>query len=85
MPSSRASSRGRSCAWGRRPALALISRSFRLTQQHGELQPSELGLHIGATIHPSAVLRAPDAEAREKMYRQLVDELRAFASAAGRG
>ncbi len=66
-------------------AQALIDRSFRVTQQHGQLQASQLGPPIGSTLHPSAVLRAPDADAREQMYAQLVDDLRAIAAVARRG
>ncbi|MEP6681529.1 MAG: UdgX family uracil-DNA binding protein [Chloroflexota bacterium] len=66
---------------GATAAQALISGSFRVTRQHGQLQPSAMGPPIGATIHPSAALHAPDAAAREAMYAQLVDDLRAFRGA----
>jgi uracil-DNA glycosylase len=43
---------------------ALFGSSFRVTRQRGELLDSELAPIVSATIHPSAILRAPDDEAR---------------------
>jgi DNA polymerase len=60
---------------GATAAQAVLGRDFRVTRQHGEVLPSGLGPTL-ATIHPSAVLRAPD-EARDDAYRGLVDDLRA--------
>jgi uracil-DNA glycosylase family protein len=59
---------------GATAAQALLGRSFRVTRQHGEVVASELGPTL-ATIHPSAVLRAPDD--RDEMYAGLVSDLRA--------
>jgi DNA polymerase len=61
---------------GATAAQALIDPSFRVTRQHGDLRPSAFGPMIAATIHPSSVLRAPDAEARRAAYAGLVDDLR---------
>jgi len=36
---------------------------------------------VVATYHPAAVLRAPDAEARERIRQALVDDLRIAARA----
>ena len=49
---------------------------FRLMQHRGEVLPSALAERVIATIHPSAVLRAPDAEARRAAYEMLVTDLR---------
>jgi DNA polymerase len=38
-------------------------------------------LRIIATIHPSAVLRAPDAEGRREAYASLVADLKVVANA----
>ena len=69
---------------GATAAQALISRDFRVTLQHGRLQPSPLGPSIAATVHPSAILRAPDATARQAAYAEMVDDLRRIADAVGR-
>jgi DNA polymerase len=59
---------------GATAAQALLGRAFRVTQQHGEVLDSPPGPTL-ATIHPSAVLRAPDD--RDEMYAGLVADLRA--------
>ena len=63
---------------GATAAQALLGRSFRVTQQHGQVVPSGLGPAL-ATVHPSAILRMPDD--REDAYRGFVDDLRAAAAA----
>jgi uracil-DNA glycosylase family protein len=65
---------------GATAAQALIDRSFRVTRQHGVLQPSPLGPPIGATVHPSSVLRSIDSESREAAYAGLVADLRGIAA-----
>jgi uracil-DNA glycosylase len=40
---------------------------------------------VVATIHPSAVLRAPDAEGRRAAYEMLVSDLKVVAKALKRG
>jgi uracil-DNA glycosylase len=57
---------------------ALLGRTFRVTRQHGVVVPSDLG-PVLATVHPSAILRAPD-DAREVAYAGFVDDLRAAAA-----
>jgi DNA polymerase len=61
---------------GATAAQALFGKSFRVTKQRGEVLDSQLGPML-ATLHPSAVLRAPDA--REEMYAGMVADLRAAA------
>ncbi|MDQ2689874.1 MAG: UdgX family uracil-DNA binding protein [Chloroflexota bacterium] len=63
-------------ALGATAAQSLLGRSFRVTKQRGTVIESELGPAL-ATIHPSAVLRAPDE--REAMYAGLVADLKAAA------
>jgi uracil-DNA glycosylase len=63
---------------GATAAQALLGRDFRVTRQHGEVLDSPLG-SVLATIHPSAVLRAPD-DARDETYDGLVADLRAAAA-----
>jgi len=58
---------------GATAAQAVLGRDFKVTRQHGEVLDSELGPALG-TIHPSAVLRAPD-ETRGEMLGQMVADL----------
>jgi uracil-DNA glycosylase family protein len=60
---------------GATAAQALFGRSFRVTRERGHFLPTDLGPPALATIHPSAVLRAPDDAARAEAYRGLVDDL----------
>ncbi len=69
---------------GATAAQSLISRDFRVTLQHGEVLPSTLGPPIAATVHPSSILRAPDADARRAAYVGMVADLRRIADAIGR-
>ncbi len=62
---------------GATAAQAVLGRDFRVTRQHGEVIESRLGLVL-ATIHPSAVLRAPD-DVRDETYAGLVADLAAAA------
>jgi uracil-DNA glycosylase family protein len=62
---------------GATAAQALLGRDFRVTRQHGDVLDSLIG-PVLATIHPSAVLRAPDA-ARDETYAGMVDDLRVAA------
>jgi uracil-DNA glycosylase len=41
---------------------------------------SALAPHAFATVHPSALLRAPDEEAREREIRRFVEDLRKVAA-----
>jgi uracil-DNA glycosylase family protein len=70
---------------GATAAQALLGTAFRVTRQHGEVVDAELG-PVLATVHPSAVLRAPD-DARDETYDGLVADLRAAAAwlASGSG
>src|SRR5688572_8213079 len=63
---------------GATAAQAVLGAGFRVTRQHGEVLDSELGPSLG-TIHPSAVLRAPDGT-REEMHAQLVADLQVAAA-----
>jgi uracil-DNA glycosylase len=66
-------------ALGATAAQALLGTSFRLTQHRGETLPAEVDgveFSVLATIHPSAVLRAPD---RDAALAGLVADLRTAA------
>jgi uracil-DNA glycosylase family protein len=60
---------------GATAAQALLGRAFRVTKQRGEPVPGPGGRTVVATYHPSAVLRAPDDAAREKMMAELTADL----------
>src|SRR5579862_7434869 len=64
---------------GATAAQALLGRSFRVTQQRGQLLPFERAPHVLATVHPSSILRAPDDESRHREYELFVDDLRVVA------
>jgi DNA polymerase len=61
---------------GATAAQALLGPKFRLTKERGKFVEHPWGPHVTATIHPSAVLRAPDAEQRDQEYREFVDDLK---------
>jgi uracil-DNA glycosylase len=65
---------------GATAAQALLGRAFRVTKQRGEFVDSDLAPSVTATIHPSAILRAPDDEAREMERGLFVRDLRKVAS-----
>ena len=54
---------------------ALFGSSFRVTRQRGELLDSDLASIVSATIHPSAILRAPDDQARAQERRSFRADL----------
>jgi len=66
---------------GATAAKALMGSSFRLTQHRGELLDSELAPIVTATVHPSAILRAPDDESRYAERDALAEDLRVVAKA----
>ena len=69
---------------GATAAKALLGSSFRVTQHRGELLESELAPLVSATIHPSAILRAPDDVARAAEREAFAGDLRAVAKALSR-
>jgi uracil-DNA glycosylase len=69
---------------GATAAKALLGSSFRVTHHRGELLDSDLAPIVSATIHPSAILRAPDDEARSAERAAFAEDLGAVASALRR-
>lgn len=55
-------------ALGATAAQALFGRDFRVTTRRGQPFEHELAPWCMATVHPSSLLRAPDAEARAKAW-----------------
>jgi DNA polymerase len=73
-------------ALGATAARALFGPAVRVTRDHGRPLPSPLpGVAAFATVHPSAILRAPDDEARRAGQAQLVADLRAVAATLAAG
>ena len=66
---------------GATATLALLGPKYRLTQERGKFVEHPWGPHVTATIHPSAVLRAPDVEQRHEEYRKFVDDLKGVRNA----
>jgi DNA polymerase len=61
---------------GATAAQALFGAGFRITRERGKvLEHARAGIVI-ATLHPSAILRAPDAAARESGRAALVSDLK---------
>ena len=69
---------------GATAAQALLGRTFRVTQQRGQLLPFASAPHLLATVHPSSILRAPDEEARHQQFEAMVKDLRVVAQALSR-
>jgi uracil-DNA glycosylase family protein len=62
-------------ALGATAAQALLGKQFRVTQHRGEPISSELAEAVIATVHPSAVLRAPDEE-RERARNEFFQDIK---------
>ena len=65
---------------GATAAQSLLGKAFRVTKQRGEWIDSDLADFVTATIHPSAILRQPNAEARHAELARFVDDLRLVAA-----
>lgn len=65
-------------ALGATAAQALLGPKFKVTEQRGKTVESEWAGTVIATVHPSAVLRAP-ADAREQSRRDFFADLRRVA------
>jgi uracil-DNA glycosylase len=68
---------------GASAAKALLGSSFRVTQHRGELLESELAPIVSATIHPSAILRAPDDASRQAERAAFAEDLAVVRRALG--
>ncbi|RKN43871.1 UdgX family uracil-DNA binding protein [Streptomyces hoynatensis] len=66
-------------ALGATAGKSLLGSSFRVTRERGTPLDGPHGARVVATIHPSAVLRADDAD-REAAYAGLVSDLRTAAT-----
>jgi uracil-DNA glycosylase family protein len=72
-------------AMGAVAAQALFGSHFKVTEQRGVPFETEYAAYTFATVHPSSVLRAPDAEARAAARRALIADLERVAAHLRRG
>lgn len=70
---------------GATAAQALLGRDFRVTSDRGRVLESALAPRVLATVHPSSILRAPDAPARATQLDHFVHDLRVAARALADG
>ena len=66
---------------GATAALSLLGREFRVTRERGQVFATRWAPLTMATVHPSALLRVPDAEDRRTAREQVVRELQQIARA----
>jgi DNA polymerase len=64
-------------------AQALLGRQFRVTRERGRFVESPLAERVIATVHPSSILRAPDADARSSAMADFVADLAVVARELG--
>jgi DNA polymerase len=64
---------------GATAAQALLGSQVRVTQDRGKPMESELAECVFVTVHPSSILRAPDAGAREEAFSAFVADLKRVA------
>ena len=60
-------------------AQSVLGTRFKLMQNRGQVLTSDAAERVVATIHPSALLRAPDSEGRRAAYAMLVADLKVVA------
>jgi len=66
---------------GATAAQSLLGSGFRVTRERGRFLTAEWAELVTATVHPSSLLRAPDARARAAERERFVDDLRRVARA----
>jgi uracil-DNA glycosylase family protein len=65
---------------GATAAQALLGKEFRITQSRGQYWPSSLAPYVMATVHPSSILRAVDADSRHKEMAHFIEDLKIVAA-----
>ncbi len=61
---------------GATAAQSVFGRDYRLTKERGQFVEHAWAPHATSTVHPSAVLRAPDEEQRHLEYQNFVADLK---------
>ena len=64
---------------GATAAQALLGAAFKVTAHRGTFIESPLAPLVLATVHPSSLLRAPDADTRRREIERFTDDLRLVA------
>jgi DNA polymerase len=64
---------------GATAAQAIMGKAFRVTKQRGRVVEAPSGGTVIATVHPSSVLRAPDAAARARAEREFLADIKKVA------
>jgi uracil-DNA glycosylase family protein len=67
---------------GATAAQAILGSTFRVTKDRGKFIKHDIAPAVIATLHPSAILRAPDEESREAGFQLLVADLELAAKRA---
>ena len=67
-------------ALGATAAQALFGRGFRVSKDRGRFVQSGLAPYALTTVHPSALLRAPDEETRHREIRHFIEDLHQVAA-----
>jgi uracil-DNA glycosylase family 4 len=67
-------------ALGATAAQALFGKAFRVTRDRGRYIPSGVAPRALATVHPSALLRAPDENTRRREIARFIEDLRKIAA-----
>ena len=67
-------------ALGATAGQALFGRTFRVTRDRGRPVSSSLAPYAFATMHPSALLRAPDEDTRRREIARFIEDLRKVAA-----
>jgi uracil-DNA glycosylase family protein len=70
---------------GATAAQTLLGRQFKLTANRGAFVRSSLAPLVLATVHPSSILRAPDADTRRRETERFADDLRLVARTLRKG
>jgi len=69
---------------GATAAQGIMGRQFRVTQHRGQWLESKIAPFVLGTVHPSAILRAPDDDARHEEMRKFVEDFKKVAAALQR-
>ena len=61
---------------GATAAQSIFGASYRLTKERGQFVRNSWAPHVTSTVHPSAILRAPDEAQRHLEYERFVADLK---------
>lgn len=61
---------------GATAARSVIGKKHRVLTDRGKFEKNEWATYVTSTVHPSALLRAPDPEQRHANYQEFVRDLR---------